>query len=174
MRRVLALASVIALSLTSVAATDPESKEHEALHHCVVEVLGVDAIGNFVLGPEVCFKTLAEALSFVGVPDVDVDATPADLPRSVLATSQVLGIHYEHSNLSGSSLTIRGTSCVGGGLNLSSSWNDRISSTFHGLCGTIKHYEHIHYGGAVLTTYAPWMNMTSAMNDETSSIKYFG
>ena len=88
-------------------------------------------------------------------------------------TDFILGTHYEHSNLNGSSFSVWGSSCIGGGLNVSASWNDRISSTANG-CYRIKHWEHKNHGGAQFHTFSPWGNITGVMNDETSSITYHG
>lgn len=174
MRRALLLAAIFPLALASVAATDASDDiDTKPEEHCVVQVLGEDAKGNFILGPEVCFKTFTGVLTHVGAEDVDPAVTPATATRGVLASNQLLGVHYIDSNLEGSSLTVWGTNCSGGGLNLSANWDDELSSTAHGLCGTIKHYELFDYDGSVFPTTSPWKNITGVMNDETSSIRYF-
>lgn len=174
MRWVLVLTVILPLALTSGAAANADTAtDTEPEQHCVVQVLGEDTEGNFILGPEVCFKTFAEVLTHVGVENVDPGITPATATRELLRSSSLLGVHFEHSGLRGRSSTVWGTGCTGGGFNVSSWWNDRISSTAHGLCGTIKHYEHFNYQGAVFTTNAPQGDITGVMNDKTSSIKFF-
>jgi hypothetical protein len=130
--------------------------------------------GRASTAPRKCFASFADVLTHTGGGAVDVapDVTPANASRETLMSSDLLGVHCENAGLGGSSFTVWGSSCVGGGLPLSRFWNDRISSTAHGLCNTIKHYEHSNYTGAIFTTTAPWQNITGVMNDKTSALTY--
>ena len=92
-------------------------------------------------------------------------------------TNRRLARHYDSSS-GGSNLSVYGTSCTGGGLNLTGTgWDDRISATQHGACGTIVHYTDINFGGSSqLTTggCGGWAFMNYLLNNNVSSILYYG
>jgi hypothetical protein len=90
-----------------------------------------------------------------------------------LAADQPLATHYVDANGLGASLTVYGSSCEGGGVNLSSPYNDVISSTRHLLCGRIKHFADANANGDYQITTGGLANMNATMNDRTSSIYYY-
>jgi hypothetical protein len=108
----------------------------------------------------------------LGVPPLDPLAV---MPLSF--TNRRLARHFDGSG-GGSNLSVYGTSCTGGGLNLTGTgWDDRISSTEHGACGAILHYTDINFGGSSqLTTggCGGWGFMNYLLNNNVSSIQYYG
>ncbi len=108
----------------------------------------------------------------LGVPPLDPLAV---LPLSF--TNRRLARHYDGSS-GGSNLSVYGTSCTGGGLNLTGTgWDDRISATQHGACGAIVHYTDINFGGSSqLTTggCGGWAFMNYLLDNNVSSIRYYG
>ena len=68
-------------------------------------------------------------------------------------TNQRLARHYDQTGGSGSSLSVYGADCAGGGISLvGGAWDQRIRSTRHGACGTIGHYTSGSYGGSQQVT----------------------
>lgn len=172
---------LIAASATLVAVAMPlpaSAAIETSKNHCLLTVIGKDANNTFHTAPERCFKTFEEVLKAAGQADVQAGVTPLTLrlkASAQLATSSIIGVHYDAANATGASLTVNGSTCVGGGLNVPLNWNDRISSTLNG-CGTIQHFENTNYQNASFTTYGSggWTSFTGAyLNNRTSSIKYF-
>ena len=126
--------------------------------HCVLVVLDQAPDGELRTTDPVCSTTRAGALQRVGTATL-----LADFP---------IGVHYDGAGFTGSSVTVMGSSCIGGWLNLPGSWNDRISSTLNG-CPTIRHYQHVYLTPPSATTYSPGGNL-GALSDEVSSIQYLG
>jgi hypothetical protein len=89
-----------------------------------------------------------------------------------------LARHYDSSGGGGSNLSVYGTSCTGGGLNLTGTgWDNRISATQHGACGAIYHYTEVNFGGSSqLTTggCGGWAGMNYLLDNNVSSIQYYG
>lgn len=122
-----------------------------SLEHCVVTVTGVAPSGELEVGEPTCHATPEAALA-------------------AAAASDVIGIHYDGFNFTGSSFTVVGDSCIGGYLNLSSTWNNRVSSTWNG-CPRVRHWDGYDLTGIAQTTLAPGGNL-STLNNKASSIQY--
>ena len=99
----------------------------------------------------------------------------AVLPLSF--TNRRLARHYD-SAFGGSNLSVYGTGCTGGGLNLTGTgWDNRISATLHGACGTIVHYTEVNFGGSSQTTFGGcgvWALLGYPLDNNVSSIRYYG
>jgi hypothetical protein len=115
-----------------------------------------ETTGELRTAPLVCGPTRARALRRARV---------ADSP-----TTFAIGVHYDGADLTGSSLTVVGADCLGGWLNLPSTWNNRISSTLHG-CPRIRHYDGVNLGTPQETTYSPGGNL-GPLNNIASSVQY--
>jgi hypothetical protein len=143
----------------------------------VLTVTGMDSNKNFKYTMK-CYDTFGNSLRAIGV-SVSADVTPAKLsatlsPSAALLDS-VIGIHYDAGNLSGAALTVNGSTCNGGGLNVPIACNDRISSTYNG-CGTIQHFENTNYGGTNTSTFGSGSGTSFTglyIDNRTSAIKYF-
>ena len=143
----------------------------------VLTITGQDANKNFKYTMK-CYDTFGDSLHSINA-SISANVTLANLSvalsPSVALTDGIIGVHYDANNGTGSALTVNGSTCNGGGLNVPVSWNDRISSTYNG-CGTITHYENTNYGGSSLTTFGSG-SVTSFsgqyMDNRTSAIKYF-
>lgn len=135
-------------------------------NHCVVHVIGQQRSGELIVTDPVCYSSLDAAMEKEGVGAWGPDASQSE---AAVATFTI-GIHYDGFNFTGSSMSVVGSNCLGGWLNVSAAWNNRISSTEHG-CPRIRHYSGFNLTGSTQTTYAPGANLSS-LNNLTSSIQY--
>ena len=159
MRRLL-LSIVPAVALLVVLPATAAQAQPE--RHCVIEVTGQQPDGEFTTTPAQCYATQTEALDSVGVQSG---------ASAFSATSTfVIGIHYDGFNWTGSSMTVVGSDCGGGWLNVSAAWNNRIRSTYNG-CPRIRHFDGYNLTGAWEDTVSPGGNLTY-MDRNTSSIQY--
>lgn len=90
--------------------------------------------------------------------------------------ASTIGLFYDGGSLNGSYLNVTGSACNGGGLNVSTAWNDRISSMI--VWCTVVLYEHTNYTGATYTCYRnnggnPCQLGGTYMDNRTSSIRFF-
>ena len=165
------------------------------LKHCVVESTVYSARDNKLLyEPEddtpVCFRTFSKAIEFAtnGRVVLSEDATPETVTDEEIngptvdqlgpAATFVVGIEYEHANFGGATLTISsGVTCSGYTLSLSSmpsGWNDVISSAkAYSYCNHSLHYEHVNFSGASIDCGTACSYVGAAMNDRTSSLKWW-
>lgn len=159
--------------------------------NCVVfiEPVAAGATTSKVYGAR-CFRTFAEATAYatggrVSLPaDASRERYSSDDIDALAAEESHIGTDYEDPNYScnifgpcldwwvpnefgctGGRNYVAPTMPIIGGFN----WNDQISSTkAYTGCSSNKNYEHINYGGAVLTC-TPNCSGMGAMNDHTSS-----
>jgi hypothetical protein len=135
----------------------PAPRPPRAVEHCVLRVTGQDHVtGELETAPMVCEPSQERALRGAGV--------------ARTATTFTIGLHYDGFDLTGSSLTVVGSDCLGGWLNLPSTWNNRISSTSHG-CPRIRHYDGANLGTPQETTLTPGGNL-GPLNNIASSVQY--
>lgn len=136
--------------------------------HCVLSITGQSPDGTYLLDQPVCYPTLEEALEDSG-PPADGDAGRA-ARSSVSASSVTLATHFAALGLTGASISISGTTCGGGHVNLSSSWVNRVSSTLNN-CPTVVFFAGVDKGGASEVTAAGSHNL-GALNDLSQSVSY--
>lgn len=84
-----------------------------------------------------CYPTLAEALAESGPPIQEPNGTKE---RSAALAASTIAIHFDGRNNSGSSISISGTECSGGHVNLTNDWVNRIRSTAN-FCPTVKFFD---------------------------------
>lgn len=103
--------------------------------HCVIrmEAESAEAFPDALS----CYPTLEEALSESGPP---IDALKGPESRSAALASSTLAMHFDGRNNTGSSISISGTECSGGHVNLTSDWVNRIRSTAN-FCPTVKFFD---------------------------------
>lgn len=180
MRRLLVM--VMAVSMVTMAmpligsAARPAEIARET--HCVMDVVSQLDDGELVMGPERCYETFSEAMLDASGGAV---ALSHSTKGSVLFTddavmaamsSFTLGTHYSLYWGLGSSITIVGTSCTGGYWNTSSSWDNRISSSYNG-CGVLRHYNYANLvGSSQSTSGAGTTDNLSTLNNKAESISY--
>lgn len=153
------------------AAPPPES----AGAHCVIEVTGVEADGRMRTAPPRCFATFAEAMGELGLATTGGDVPEsvgdlAEVPNASAASAGVIGIHYALSNRQGSSISVSGTDCNGGYVNLSSSWVNRVSST-RNFCPKTIFYDGFDKSGTAEATGLTALNL-GALDNRANSIAY--
>jgi hypothetical protein len=136
--------------------------------HCVVHVIGQEASGELILSEEECYSSFAAAMTAEKVGAFGDGA--AALAEAAGVLTFTIGTHYEYAGFGGSSMSVVGSDCTGGWLNVSAAWNNRISSTRHG-CPRIRHHSGYDLTGSSQTTLAPGGNLTT-LDNLTSSIQY--
>ena len=162
-RRATAVAALtLATALVAVVPAVAQTAEPVAEEHCVAVVVDVASDGRLVLDEPECYSTVADASEATEVALADVAASNQSVARYAMASdsagqqvaqasSKTLGIHYDGSSGTGSSITIVGSACTGGYWNASATWKNRISSSYNG-CGRLKHYDKPSMVGIMYTT----------------------
>ena len=172
MRKTTAIAAVAAVGLGAV--HNEAGAAERVDEHCVVHVTGIQRSGQYLTGEPVCYPTLVEALSEAGVP---LDASRAgagfgDIERSgaIALADRTIGIHWDGSNRTGSSITISGGECSGGFVDLSSAWVNRISSTWN-ACPATRFFDGFGKTGDSEQTGLLTVNL-GGLNNRANSISY--
>ena len=148
--RAAALAAAFIAALTVFAAPAPAAPRPE--EHCVLHVVGQADNGELLTEAPVCFASAAAAAA------------------SPLGATSTIAVHYDGANFTGSSITISGSTCSGGWLNLSFAWRNRISST-QNFCPQIRHFDGLNLTGAWQATFGTGGNL-STLNNKTESVQY--
>lgn len=166
---VLALAGLsLPLVTHQPAGAAPAPAPPPAETHCTVEVVGRAADGRLLTGPPRCFDGFDEVARTLGADTSD--RSEAALTSQVAALSMTIGVHFDGFGFTGSSLTVTGTNCGGGHLNLSLAWRNRISSTANG-CDPVRFYDGLNLTGGSEATPMPGTNLTT-LNNRAESIRY--
>jgi hypothetical protein len=172
-RRLARSAMLLAVAMAASLVTVPPA-EANAAHHCVLRVVGQRQSGQLVTAPPSCYASFADAMASIGVDTRGVTnpnpATLAAAGRLERAATFTIGIHYDGANWTGSSMSVTGSNCLGGWLNVSSTWVNRISSTWNG-CNRILHFDGYNRTGAYESTMGNGGNLIT-LNNRTNSIQY--
>ena len=156
------LGSFVALLLVgSALIAAPGATAAPREEHCAARVVEKRLTGEMVLGPVSCRSSRAEAMEAIGA---------SSSTGYTAQASFTLAIHYDGFGLTGSSITIIGDDCLGGYINLSSDWDNRISSTLNG-CYRIRHYDGSDKTGASQTLLGSGGNLSS-LNNLANSVQY--
>lgn len=151
----LAACAVAAPAAAAVAAPAP-AEEPALVQSCTTTTLPLEAIA-------------AGARSEVSCTWVPADAATR------MVRSGYIAVHYDGSSGSGAQLAVGG-SCSGGiSFAPSDPWDDRISSTGHRVCGTIKHYTNRDYTGGPQVTEGGLgvvLNLGAWVSNQVSSVVY--
>jgi len=146
--------------------------------HCVVRVVGQKPSGELVVAEPVCYASFGDAVGAASEGSIDGarvgsgEALLADEELGLLLSSFTLGIHFDGSNGSGSSISIVGGSCTGGYWNTGAAWANRISSSWNG-CYRLRHHDGPNKTGASADTVGSGThNVPSVMNNRTESVSY--
>ncbi|MCP3974786.1 MAG: hypothetical protein GY720_09860 [bacterium] len=167
------IAAVAAATLTPTAAAARGAEVTEIEIHCVVYVTSQAEDGEYRMSSPECHPTKEEAARAAAEPFLRPQA--ADLDSGIFAMSSfTLGIHYDGSNGSGSSIRVVGTSCTGGHWNTPHWFDNRESSSCNG-CYRLRHYDKPAKKGSGTNTYGAGTtdNLASWMNNRTESVAYF-
>lgn len=181
-----ALTALLAVFMTVAPAIADRSQAAPAgdVDHCVADVADQKADGELILGAQRCYGSFAEAMLDASDGALQLDAsTQGDIlfksdpkldPIKQLAAWFTLGVHYNGYNGSGSSITIKGSSCSGGYWNATGYWRNRISSSYNG-CYHLKHHDLPNKSGSTYHTYGRYQidNMASWFNNRTESVSYW-
>ncbi len=141
----------------------------DAGEHCVVEVVGQLKSGEYVTTEPACFDDIGDAMAAVGL-GANVD-TPAEVALAASVLSTTIGVHYDGLNYTGASFSVVGGDCAGGYVNMSATWNNRVSSSISNFCGRLRHWTGYNLTGSWQDTL-PNGNLSSPVNNAVSSIQY--
>lgn len=186
---VVAVLFVALLSIAVAPESNAQNNAQDGDEHCVLQV------GEGESGRIRCFATFAKAISVAtdGRVRLDPEMPPNQITQEMLDQGQdrnqeraqsaaqqdtVIGIPWAGAREQGASLVYT----FDGGCRdapeiqaptMPSNWNDRISSSHsYGGCRTIRHYEDRQFGGSIRDC-SPACGELGAMNNETSSLKWF-
>lgn len=153
------------LGVSFLAPPPAGADESSGSEHCVAEVIGREKDGEYLLGPVECYDTFLES-------SIAASATSSSKASGGGVTTAAMNLagHFDGYNYSGSSFVVTGNDCLGGYLNLPSSWDNRVSSTFGG-CPRVRHYTAFNLSGALFDTVSSG-NMNATLNNASSSIQY--
>jgi hypothetical protein len=167
LRGSVALVALIAMSVPT-SASAANAAQRAGGEHCVVHVIDTAPDGEMIVSEPECYPTFERAMSSEGVDAWGVGAAAA--ADGVTAATFTIGTHYDGTGFTGPSMSVVGSDCAGGWLNVSATWNNRISSTLNG-CPRIRHFDGVNLSGNSQHTYSPGGNLTT-LNNLTSSIQY--
>ncbi|MBA2338024.1 MAG: hypothetical protein H0V96_09775 [Acidimicrobiia bacterium] len=172
---VLAVLVLAAGLLVVVPATAQTNERRATEEHCVAVAVDQAADGELVVSEPQCFATKAEAADAVAALTT---AAPSDSANAgspglqVPLSTMTLGIHYDGTGGTGSSISITGSGCTGGYWNASAYWTNRISSTWNG-CYQVKHYDFAGKVGSSYSTYTVGqIDSLSWFSNDTGSVSY--
>jgi len=115
-----------------------------------------------------CFASYADLLESRGVARAS-GYSPTTVDRGTLAAAGIIATHYDIDT--GSSISISGGPCNGGGLTLSADWKNRIDATAS-VC-YVQHFDWDNYWVLLQTTTPPYYQLLWTRNqNKTNSLKY--
>lgn len=180
-RLVFVLLAAVLAAATLVVASRIGGTESTA-EHCVVQVIGQADTGQLITSDAVCVRgddvARAQLYAAAGIAPGSTNVALANSGSDVRVTelaaagASILGVHYDGLGFSGSSFAVYGSNCLGGWLNLSSSWINRISSTDNVLCTRIKHHDGYNTSGSYQSTWGGGHNL-SYMQNRANSLSYW-
>src|SRR5690349_8463862 len=119
MRRLLLCITPAAMLMVLLPATAAQAKPES---HCVIEVTGQKPSGEYTTTSPQCYGSEDEA-------NASITGGETLAGPMALTSDFIIGIHYDGFNWTGSTMTVVGSDCAGGWLNVSAAWNNRIRST---------------------------------------------
>jgi hypothetical protein len=162
MRRHLAMTLCLATAVIAMSAIPASASPVPTLasisasrDHCSITVTGQRPSGELITTAPRCFATQAEVLN-----------------QASAALANVLAIHYKQTGYNGPSLTINGSSCTGGYVNLQgslASWRNAIVSTRNVDCAVTRHWSGFNKTGSVDVHYAWEVNLGSLIGNVSSA-----
>lgn len=162
------MVTAILTAVAPAAGATSATKVADVETHCVVHVVGQEKTGEYLLGDEECYTEFGVAMDAAGLSDRA--STPAQARTEMAMLLSTLAVHFDGANWTGSSLTVSGVDCLGGYINLSATWDNRISSTFGGICARIRHWSGTNASGIYQDTTNS--GNLSTLNNISSSIQY--
>ena len=156
----LVFSALVSMSAASAATDTPPTTPTSAAPHCLTRVTGRSESGELQLSTPACYATFATVL------------LKAASGVVALSGDFIIGTHYDGANFTGASISVQGSDCYGGYINLTGWWANRVSSTING-CPEIYHYYWPNLGGWSEATTGFGGN-PSWMNNLSESISYNG
>ena len=184
----LTVASCLVLSAlvsvgTASAAEKPPTTPTAAAPHCLTRVIGKSASGELQLSTPACYPLFSDVLRNAGQPVADKEISPSQASASgllglrlggggvvSLSLNGIIGTHFDGAGFSGASISVQGSDCYGGYINLTGWWANRVSSTLNG-CPAVVHYYWPNLGGAYEATSGGGGDL-STLDNLSESIAY--
>jgi hypothetical protein len=164
------VSSLVLGTMGTASAAKTPSTPTEAAPHCLTRVTGKLASGELQLSTPTCYATMAEVLlNAAGGGAVNGRSSGGGV--AAFGTF-IIGTHFDGFGFTGASISVQGSDCYGGYINLTGWWANRVSSTING-CPAIVHYYWPNLGGTFETTYGGGGDLTY-MNNLSESIAYSG
>lgn len=140
--------------------------------HCVLVVVDQRPDGEFVFSKPVCFSDEGSADAWAASGGPSITTAASDAGGVTASSTFTLGKHFDGYSGTGSSITIVGGDCTGGWWNTTSSWDNRISSSYNG-CARLTHWDNPNKSGSAESTYGSGTtdNLTY-MNNKAESVSY--
>jgi len=167
----LAIAGAMVVAIPAGAGAKTELVEKE--QHCVVYVTEKTGEGELKMSDPTCLASREAASELASRPIFKPQM--ADIDGMAYGFSNfTIGIHYNGSNGTGSSITVVGSSCTGGYWNTPGWFDNKESSAYNG-CYRLRHYNNPNKSGMGANTYGAGTtdNLPSYMNNRTESVAYF-
>lgn len=166
-----ALAASVVVGIPAAAAA--KAIEEAPNTHCVVFVVDKSEEGELKMTEPVCFAAKENAAALAERPMLKPNLEGTDGGGYAFG-SFTIGVHYDGYNGTGASVTVVGTSCIGGWWNTPSWFDNRESSSYNG-CYRLRHYDKPNKVGAGTNTYGVGQvdNLPGWMNNRTESVAYF-
>jgi hypothetical protein len=159
---VVAMGALVSLPAAPARAAGPVEQ------HCLLEVVGQAEDGRYLTGEPTCYDRLADVAERLGA-SVRPGASNLAVGRRIAGLASTIATHFDGAGFTGSSISVTGSVCNGGWLNLSSAWRNRISSSIN-HCSLVRFYNFINLGGG-----SEWMLMSgnlSPLNNASDSVQY--
>jgi hypothetical protein len=180
----LVLTAAVSAGTASAAQAPPSAPTADA-PHCLTRVTSRTATGELLLSTPECHATFAAVVERSGRSVTSQSITPAQAHQqglvgvaaggggmTTMSDTWLIGTHFDGANYTGASISVEGSDCYGGYINLTGWWANRVSSTING-CPAIVHYYWPDLGGTNETTYNFGGNL-SGLNNLSESIAYTG
>ncbi|MBI2703899.1 MAG: hypothetical protein HYX32_01210 [Actinobacteria bacterium] len=158
---------------------NPQKAATSPGRYCTTRLLSPAELDQGVKSVVNCSESFTDAMARAGV-RMDPNSTPDAVFVDGVQTRDASGwvaVHYDPYGGSAQGLYVLGTTCEGGGISFNAGdyWNDKISSTRHQSCGTIKHWDANNYTGPAEITTGGSGNLSNLgpMSDRVSSIRYY-
>lgn len=167
---VIGMATALAVAAPANAGA-AQAQEKET--HCVVYVLDKTEDGELTMSAPTCALTREGAAELASRPIFKPQMADIDGMAYGYATFTI-GIHYNGTGGTGSSITVVGSSCTGGYWNTPGWFDNKASSSYNG-CYRLRHYDKPNKKGTVASTFGAGTtdNIPSFMNNRTESVAYF-
>lgn len=168
--RLLAVGAIV-LSTSVYSSTTPTGAAEARQRHCVETVAGAEYL--LAALERRCFPELRQLESQLRTLRGGLLLAPGESAASLAAGgSNTIGRHYTSTGLSGSSVTIVGTTCGGGVWRPSGYWDNNIESSRHYCGGSPTTFYDSYWCSGWSTSIFSASYSLGGLNDRSTCIRY--